>query len=148
MIKLILTLCVAVLSGLSLQAQTAEESQKTNDNLPELASTSKYIADKNSASIDELGRVSSKIKSYYDNGSIEEMGALLNDKKNGTWTKYNEKGVLINKAEYIAGVKDGDWKVWDDFGTLRLDFEYEDGKRVGVWKMYDADGKEINSQTY
>jgi antitoxin component YwqK of YwqJK toxin-antitoxin module len=147
-------LVVACLAGAINFLYAQEPDNQVNYNKSELValseseSTEGYFALNSSYSIDEEGRVSGKVLSFYNDGDLQETGSYLMGEKHGKWLKYSESGILVNEGNYNQGQKDGTWKVWDENGTLRLEFFYENGQRVGTWKMYNEKGEEINTQVY
>lgn len=147
-------LVVACLAGALnfLYAQESEISKEYNKSeliaLSENENVEGYYAINSSYSIDDEGRVTGKVLSFYNDGDLQETGTYLLGNKHGRWLKYSESGVLLNEGNYNQGQKDGSWKVWDENGTLRLEFEYENGQRIGTWKMYNEKGEEINTQVY
>jgi len=150
--KLIIVLvCIAGAFNFT-YAQTPEDIESTDRGdlvaLSDVENAQGYYALNSSYSIDEAGRVSGKVLSFYNDGDLQETGSYLSGEKHGKWMKYSENGVLLNEGKYNKGLKDGSWKVWDENGTLRLEFHYENGQRVGTWKMYNEQGKEINEQVY
>ncbi len=149
-----LILVAACLAGATnfLYAQQPDKIKEYNKSelvaLSESESTEGYYAINSSYSIDEEGRVSGKVLSFYDDGDLQETGTYLLGAKHGRWLKYSDTGILLNEGNYNQGQKDGSWKVWDENGTLRLEFHYENGQRVGTWKMYNENGEEIKTEVY
>jgi len=149
-----LILVVACLTGALnfLYAQTPENIESITKSdlvaLSESENSRGYYALNSSYSIDDEGRVSGKVLSFYNDGDLEETGTYLMGEKHGKWMKYSDSGILLNEGNYNMGKKDGVWKVWDENGTLRLEFHYNDGQRIGTWKMYNEQGEEINTQVY
>ncbi len=139
-----------MISVAALNGQTYSDVQ--GDDYTELISMNnsdvKYYASNSDYSVDELGKVSAKVQSFHGNGTLDEQGILMNGRKMGTWSKYDENGSKISQGEYTDDKKDGKWKVWDSNGVLRVEMSYENGKRTGTWKMFDEAGKLINQQDY
>ncbi len=106
-----------------------------------------YYADNATYKRSADGKVSASIKSFHDNGALDESGVLINGQKHGKWMKYNEAGELVSEGYYNLGQKDGIWKVWEG-DVLRIHMEYNNGQRVGKWLMYDADGNVTSEKDY
>lgn len=43
--------------------------------------------------------------SYYENGQKKEEGQYKEGKKHGTWTRWDEKGKVLETVEYVEGEK-------------------------------------------
>ena len=63
------------------------------------------------------GKKSGTWKSFYKNGELSEEKNYLNDKLNGLRTKYDIKGNLKYKGNYIDGKKDGVHVNYANFGN-------------------------------
>lgn len=147
--KKLIIIALAVVSTVALNAQNSSSLQSDDMDLISMNDgESKYYSNSGAYSVDEAGRVSGDVLTFHDNGNLEEQGALLAGKKQGSWTKYSPEGVKMNEAHYSNGQKDGNWKVWDANGTLRMELSYEKGKRIGTWKFYDEAGKLESSKDY
>ena len=147
----VIAVCLAgVFNFTHAQTPTNIESTDRGDlvALSDVENAQGYYAVNSSYSIDDAGRVSGKVLSFYSDGDLQETGTYLSGQKHGKWLKYSESGILLNEGNYNQGQKDGSWKVWDENGTLRLEFHYKNGERVGTWKMYNDQGEEINTQVY
>lgn len=71
--------------------------------------------------------VTKKQIEYYSNGKIKSEGKLKNGHKQGTWSFYNEEGVIVKQER---------WKK----GKLKLEFFYENGK---LHHLTDDKGKTV-----
>ena len=107
-----------------------------------------YYTRNDNFTVEDDGSFSGNIVAYFDNGTVEETGALSRGTKVGTWLKYNDEGQKTGKGSYLDGKKHGEWKVWDGTGTLRIVMNYEEGKRVGEWLFYNEKGEVIKRKDY
>lgn len=69
----------------------------------------------------------------------KEIGTFKNNKKDGLWKYFNERGFLIREENYFDGTINGKWHTYYDNGDLKIEGQYLQGKRVGSWKWYDSD---------
>jgi len=71
-----------------------------------------------------------KVTSYYENGSVSEIGYFdSNKKKTGEWISYFEEGKIKMKASFKNDKKDGKWEVYDSVGKLIILIDYKNNKR-------------------
>jgi antitoxin component YwqK of YwqJK toxin-antitoxin module len=70
-----------------------------------------------------------KVTWFYENGQVKETGFFIDDKKDGVWEHFNEKGIKVSEASYTEGIKDGNWSVWNENGVMLYHLVYENGKR-------------------
>lgn len=70
-----------------------------------------------------------KVTWFHENGQVKETGYFIDDKKDGVWEHFNEKGIKISEASYNDGMKDGNWSVWNENGVMLYHLVYENGKR-------------------
>lgn len=131
----LLGLCI----GLMAVSAGAYAQQGELVNLNESAQKS-YYTNNSEYTFENDGSYTGDVVSYYDNGQIEEMGAITANNKEGYWNRYDQAGNKIAVAQYRQGMKHGTWKVWSSEGVLRVVMEYDKGKRVGTWKFYDDNG--------
>jgi len=94
------------------------------------------------------GSFSGNIVAYFEDGTVEEVGALDRNQKDGKWIKYNSDGNVVASAKYKDGMKDGVWKIWDGNGNLRMTMYFDEGRRIGIWKFYDEEGKLMDEKNY
>lgn len=64
-------------------------------------------------------------KYYYPNGQLESVGKFNQDKPDSIWNWYYITGTLMQVGNFIDGQKDGEWKFYDDFGNLRLMIKFK-----------------------
>lgn len=103
-------------------------------------------------------------KEFYSNGSLKEVGALIDSLKQGYWITYDSVGNLQSECVYVNDIINGEfniyypngepkvigymyhgeWKGKRDYyysnGNIRNTGCYEDGKLDGVWEYYDENG--------
>jgi antitoxin component YwqK of YwqJK toxin-antitoxin module len=65
-----------------------------------------------------------KVKATYfhANGEIAQQGYFLNEKLEGEWKMFNEKGEKIAMGNYINGAKTGTWMFWEGDTVKEVDF--------------------------
>lgn len=85
---------------------------------------------------------------YYDNNQKKEIRSFKNNKMDGTWITWGEKGEKTGEASYIDGVKHGKWGIWDKNGIQRYEMEYDHGKKAGVWIIRDEKGIIIDRKKF
>ena len=81
-------------------------------------------------------------------GSILEIGYLTSEgKKDSTWVRYNETGMIIGVANFTNGVKNGVWETYTDKGVKIYEIVYENNsKKYG--KHWDENGILIETKEY
>lgn len=80
-------------------------------------------------------------KVYYPSGRLKVKTVFANDKINGEWTWYDEKGVILVKGVYKDGVKHGYWA----YKRLRIYGRYKKGKKNRKWYKKDVNEKKKKS---
>jgi antitoxin component YwqK of YwqJK toxin-antitoxin module len=89
-----------------------------------------------------------KIVTMNGNGSIEEVGYLTSDgKKDSTWTRYNDMGIVIGTAQFSQGKKHGVWETYNDKGVKLFEIVYVDGNKTHG-KHWDENGVLIETKEY
>jgi antitoxin component YwqK of YwqJK toxin-antitoxin module len=81
-------------------------------------------------------------------GAIEEVGYLTTEgKKDSTWTRYNDMGIVIATAQFSKGLKHGVWETFNDKGIKIYEIVYAEGcKKFG--KHWDENGILIEIKVY
>ena len=66
-----------------------------------------------------------KVKATYfhANGEVSQQGYFVNQKLDGEWKMFNEKGDKIAVGNYDNGVKTGTWLFWEDDIKKEVDFD-------------------------
>ena len=82
-----------------------------------------------------------KIKTYYENGNLKEIGKISNGKQTGLWKFYHQNGQLKKTGNFLNGKETGEWKKYYDNGQLERIGEFIDGKHTGEWKNYYNSGQ-------
>ena len=84
--------------------------------------------------------VSGPVKTFWNNGFVENSGILLNGIKEETWEYFHDNGKLRTKGSYIKGKKDGGWLTFFSNGNMRSKETYSVGVKTGVWSFYYQSG--------
>ncbi|MCU0431892.1 MAG: toxin-antitoxin system YwqK family antitoxin [Bacteroidia bacterium] len=96
-------------------------------------------------------------KEFYPNGKTHIEGRYLNDKKNGYFKEYNEKGNLLSITKWENGVLVKNPPELATIETVTTRHRngrpkevgnYKDGVPEGVFKQYDTSGVIIGSEQY
>jgi hypothetical protein len=74
-------------------------------------------------------------------GRKAEEGAYADGKRTGTWTRWNDAGVVLARGDYLAGQKTGPWAFAYDDGQLQLIGSFVAGEEDGPWTAYWPDGR-------
>lgn len=66
-----------------------------------------------------------KVKATYfhANGEKSQEGYFLNEKLEGEWNMFNEKGEKIAMGNYDNGVRTGKWLFWEGDVTSEVNFD-------------------------
>ena len=83
-------------------------------------------------------------KSYYSNGSIKEIGKVVDNKKDSLWTYYNKEGIKIREEFYENGKLNGKAYSWYDNGLIYTEAEYRENLQIREFKVYYDNGQ-LNS---
>jgi len=79
---------------------------------------------------------------YFNNGSIENEGTLLNGRLNGALTVFFKNGNKKSVSNYKDGELFGNWTDYYNNGMVMRTTEYEYGKVItGTWKNYFINGR-------
>lgn len=73
-----------------------------------------------------------KVKATYfhANGEISQQGYFMNEKLDGEWKMFNEKGDKIAIGNYSKGAKTGTWMFWE--GDSVKEVSFDDNRIAGV----------------
>jgi antitoxin component YwqK of YwqJK toxin-antitoxin module len=63
-------------------------------------------------------------KYYYPNGELESVGIFNDDKPDSVWNWFYMDGTIMQKGSFNEGKKDGEWKSYDEFNNLTLLLKY------------------------
>ena len=80
-----------------------------------------------------------KVKATYfhANGEVSQQGYFMNEKLDGEWKMFNEKGDKIAMGNYTRGAKTGTWMFWEGDSVKEVNFSNNriaavtDSKRSG-----------------
>ena len=110
---------------------------------------------------------------YYLDGGVAQVAFYVDDKREGLYQIFSQKGVLVYEAYYRAGrlnglcrlfdagngklrsemnfvddVLEGEMKIYDTSGALWYILEYKNGKKDGIAKEFDEKGRAIREVPY
>lgn len=73
-----------------------------------------------------------KVKATYfhANGEISQQGYFMNEKLEGEWKMFNDKGDKIAMGNYIKGAKTGTWMFWE--GDTVKEVSFNDNRIAAV----------------
>lgn len=74
----------------------------------------------------------SKVKTYYENGQLKEIGSFFKGKADGLWVSFDESGNKISQGEFKNGEKHGDWLIWTPQGKALYHISYEKNVRTAA----------------
>ena len=74
----------------------------------------------------------SKVKTYYENGQLKEIGSFFKGKADGLWVSFDENGNKISQGEFKNGEKHGDWLIWTPQGKALYHISYEKNVRTAA----------------
>ncbi|AZQ59519.1 nicotinic acid mononucleotide adenyltransferase [Maribacter sp. MJ134] len=60
---------------------------------------------------------------FHANGAVAQQGYFLNEKLEGEWTMFNEKGDKIAMGNYVKGAKTGKWLFWEGDALREVNFD-------------------------
>lgn len=79
---------------------------------------------------------------YYQNGAIAQISYYVNDKREGLYQIFSQKGVLIYEAHYLNGLLHGICKLFDiNSGKLKGQMNFAYGLQEGEMNVYYLSGK-------
>ena len=85
---------------------------------------------------DESGRKTGKWETFYNDGSLRDVGYYDDDVKCGKWAFYNKYGRLKSTGNYKNNKQDGKWKFYKA-GKLESVGYYKEGIPHGEWHYYE-----------
>ncbi len=84
------------------------------------------------------------IRTYYDDGKLEEEYFEINKNKHGLYTLYNttkHKGNIIRTIQYMDGKKHGEYKSYSDDGYVEYICYYKHNIKEGPATFYYTNGQ-------
>lgn len=87
-------------------------------------------------------------KIFHQNGNVEILGQIENNKNTGIWKYYYEDGSLECGGKFENDKPEGKWTWYYPTGEIKEEGIFHNGKREGVWFMYDGIGNVINEKNY
>jgi antitoxin component YwqK of YwqJK toxin-antitoxin module len=106
---------------------------------------------------DQAGKKQGNWKTFFPSGKVFTESKYLDDKLDGYYKEYNEKGDLIKTEKYIDGVlqvnvaeliKLDTKKTFFGNGQVKSSGTYKQGVAEGVTRFYDSVGVITNSQIF
>ncbi len=82
-------------------------------------------------------------KNYYDNGTIESEGWLIDNQKNGYWKFYYNNGVIKKEGRFLNNKPTKYWYFYTSNGNKKSEGHYLNGEKANWWLFYD-DMEKIN----
>lgn len=92
--------------------------------------------------------VKAMAKFFHKNGAVMAEGMYINQKKEGTWTYYDDQTILSSKETYVDGKLHGVSMVYFLNGQLAAKIPYVDGLKTGDFVEYFQDGSVRMEGTY
>jgi len=80
-------------------------------------------------------------KTFYNDGTLEAEGWMMDSMKVNYWFFYNTNGTLKAKGDYNRGLKDGYWYLYSNNGELKNEGHYVKGLKDTWWISYNSDIK-------
>lgn len=77
---------------------------------------------------------------YHENGNIETMGYLKENKNHGEWKYFYPNGIPESVGKFTDDQPDSVWNWFYMTGTLMQEGRFDSGKKEGEWKFYDDFG--------
>lgn len=85
---------------------------------------------------------------FYEKGKIRMEGEYANDLLNGPWTYYYIDGEIKRIINWKEGLMNGTSKSYSSSGVLRELLNYDSGSLLGLCERYSDDGLKIEEGTY
>ncbi|MFO7526109.1 MAG: hypothetical protein R6W68_11725 [Ignavibacteriaceae bacterium] len=85
---------------------------------------------------------------YNQNGNVETIGYIENEKNYGEWKYYYPNGVLESVGKFREDKPDSVWNWYYMTGTVKQTGEFSGGKKHGEWKYYDDFGNHYLTMKY
>ncbi|MCD6069334.1 MAG: hypothetical protein K0S33_4160 [Bacteroidetes bacterium] len=82
---------------------------------------------------------------YFMTGKMQAKGKYVNEKKDSTWTFYDESGKLLSQETYKEGKKNGKSIVYYPNGEVSEERSYKMDVEDGSYKMY-FEGKKLKGE--
>lgn len=81
------------------------------------------------------------LSTVYYNGKVREIGHWKNDRQEGLFQIYNEKGILVDDAIFKDGMRNGTTEqFYEKTGVKKVKGEYRDNLKIGEWEQYYESG--------
>ncbi len=90
-----------------------------------------------------------EVRSWYENGQLEELKTMEDKFENGLYERYFENGQLMTRGQYTKGEKTGDWVTNHSNGQVAYHEIYRSDKiEDGLWRGKYASGQDSLVGTY
>ncbi|WP_194851369.1 toxin-antitoxin system YwqK family antitoxin [Nonlabens antarcticus] len=67
---------------------------------------------------------------FHENGKVAQTGSFVNNKRDGEWTSYNNKGTKTATALFDSGKKVGKWLIRN--GDVLTEVDYQNNQIASV----------------
>lgn len=85
---------------------------------------------------------------YYQTGEKMAEGVYLNQKKQGLWSTYGAREIVVEQGNYISGKKYEVWKTFYPNGKLSHEVSFQNDLENGTFKKYFESGNLLQEGTY
>ncbi|TVR41242.1 MAG: hypothetical protein EA392_02155 [Cryomorphaceae bacterium] len=79
-------------------------------------------------------------REYYEDGSLQLEGRLVNGERHGMWTSYYQNGLKWSETTFRNGIKDGTTRSYYESGIMRYSGQYYNDYKTGIWQFYNEEG--------
>jgi antitoxin component YwqK of YwqJK toxin-antitoxin module len=95
------------------------------------------------------GVLQGEVRTWYENGQLEEVKTMEDKFENGPYKRYFEDGQLHMEGRFAKGEKTGEWKTWHRNGQLAFSDVFVSDKHIdGPWVGKHANGADSLSGSY
>jgi antitoxin component YwqK of YwqJK toxin-antitoxin module len=85
---------------------------------------------------------------YHRNGQKMAEGLYNDQRKDSTWTYYDEAGVLTQREQFELGTQTGRQITYYENGAVAEIIEFQNGVEHGLWLRKWSDGKQRTNGTF
>lgn len=78
---------------------------------------------------------------YWPNGNKRIEGSYKNNKREGDWTYWYEKGIVWSKGSFKDGLSNGKFDIYKEDGSRYMQSSYTNGIPDGCWTFFDKNKK-------
>ena len=80
---------------------------------------------------------------WHANKQVREKGHYINDKEDGEWIYWNDKGIKVINGFFHEGDKIRVWNFWYSNGNKKQQIDYDSGKKISE-SCWDKNGEIIS----